>query len=60
MTWRKGCLCGCLYEEECAYRETPAPPTQVVHVVHHVIHHAHHDPPADVIEGEYLEIESSI
>lgn len=44
--WRKGCLCGCLYQAECAYYE---PPAQVVHHVHHVIHVV---PPAEPAEPE--------
>lgn len=47
--WHKGCLCGCLVEEECRYVDrTPAP--QVVHHVHH--HFVHTEPVVEHVDAE--------
>lgn len=55
-TWQKGCLCGCLYPEECRYYEWPAQTVEHVYV-HHVIHHAAAaSADDDVIDVECIEI----
>lgn len=51
--WRKGCLCGCLYEEECSYYEAPARRVEHVHVVHVV----HREEPRAV---EYVDAEVEV
>jgi hypothetical protein len=52
-TWRKGCLCGCFYEEECRYIDR-TPQAQVVHVVHHIVHHEAQRPEPEYVEGEVV------
>lgn len=55
--WRKGCLCGCLYPEECRYYEPP--PQEVVHRVEVVHVHVYEERPAledpSIIDVEVIE-----
>lgn len=54
-SWRKGCLCGCLFPEECRNYEAPA---RVTHVIHHVVTHrspaAFADTGFDIVPGEVV------
>lgn len=51
MTWRKGCLCGCLIPDECQYVDNRPDPVEVI--VYHV--HRAPVPVADVVAGEVID-----